>query len=260
MDAPNSASGPDQLKFFGKDSNECENFIADSCLRQDALHWWAELDEATQGSWKLLRKALFLRFGPIFCGESGKEAEKFVFWIRQRARNAGKLEDPQWIATFASPFFAGRALRWYSSLQMNVQKDWNALQRAIFMQYPREGEGGEESSIIPTPPSAIVTSPAFKAHRRGYIKLIMNNDSKSYYLSKNRHSDGFLLVGTSLDNALEVEYREDDRNEQHTLYIPDSQVANFDVLGIKWEKANPATSTSLGHNMSDRLKLREWIL
>lgn len=159
--------GPDQLKFFGKDSNECENFIADvmkraydqgkqrddewiadfveSCLRQDALHWWTELDEATQGSWKLLRKALLLRFGPLFSGESGEEAEKFVFWIRQRARNAGKLEDPQWIATFASPFFAGRALRWYSSLQMNVQKDWNALQRAIFMQYPREGEDGEES-------------------------------------------------------------------------------------------------------------------
>ncbi|KAG9043069.1 hypothetical protein FS837_010065 [Tulasnella sp. UAMH 9824] len=167
MDAPSSASEPDQLKFFGKDSNECESFIADvmkhahdqgkqrddqwiadfveGCLRQDALAWWAELDEATQGSWRLLRKALFSRFGLIFCGESGEEAEKFVFWIRQRARNAGKLEDPQWIATFSSPFFAGMALRWYSSLQMNVQRDWNALQHAIFMKYSREGEDGGKS-------------------------------------------------------------------------------------------------------------------
>lgn len=164
MEVPTSVSGSEQLNFFGKDSSECENFIANvmkhaydegkqrddewiadfvgTCLRQDALRWWAGLDETTRRSWTLLQKALFLRYGPIFCGESGEEAEKFVFSIRQRARDAGKLEDPQWIAIFASPFFAESALRWYSSLQIKVQNDWDALQRAIFIQYPREREKG----------------------------------------------------------------------------------------------------------------------
>lgn len=125
-----------------------DEWIADfvgTCLRQDALRWWAGLDGTTRRSWDLLQNALFFRYGPIFRGESGEEAENFVFSIRQRARDAGKLEDPQWIATFAAPFFAGSALRWYSSLQMKVQKDWDALQRAIFIQYPRETKDGDTS-------------------------------------------------------------------------------------------------------------------
>ncbi|KIO19073.1 hypothetical protein M407DRAFT_11580 [Tulasnella calospora MUT 4182] len=61
----------------------------------------------------------------------------------------------------------------------------------------------------------------------------------------NRHTSGFLLVEASSNNALEVEYdEEDDMDEPRTLYIPDHQVAHYDVLGIKWSRSNVANSTS----------------
>ncbi|KAG8943829.1 hypothetical protein FRC04_002452, partial [Tulasnella sp. 424] len=164
MGATISKSESERLDFSGRDSTECEHFIttvrkyayyqgkqrddkwiADfvgTRLRQDALRWWTGLDEATQGSWKLLQNALIARYGPVFHGESGEEAEKFVFAVHQRARDAGKLDDPQWIATYAAPLFAGGALRWYVSLEQSVQQDWDALQRAIFLQYPKESNLG----------------------------------------------------------------------------------------------------------------------
>lgn len=51
--------------------------------------------------------------------------------------------------------------------------------------------------------------------------MIKDGDSNSYYLSRNRSQIGLPVVEASKENALEVEYREDDLTELQKLYIPD---------------------------------------
>lgn len=110
----------------------------------------------------------------------------------------------------------------------------------------RERKDGDTSSIVPTAPFATATGVAFTARRRCRIKLIKNGDSNSYYLSKNRHESGYLLIQEFSQNALEVEYREDDLPDPQTLYIPDSQVASYDILGVKCSGSNSSSLDSAG--------------
>ncbi|KAG8964087.1 hypothetical protein FRC00_003882 [Tulasnella sp. 408] len=152
------------LEFQGKDLKECEQFIkavnkqaraegklrddawiADlvaTCMAGDALIWWSSLDEETQASWKLLRKAMLSRYRLHFTGKSTTEAEDFVHWIRQRALDVGKLDDPTWPAKLASGCFIGSALRWYAALDPGIQEDWKSLQQAIFLQYSQDFKEG----------------------------------------------------------------------------------------------------------------------
>lgn len=151
------------LHFHGTDAKECEEsisaivkhayeqgklrddeWIADfvplaTCLTQDALRSWSGLDDETQWSWKKLRQAMFSRYQPKFYGQSGEEAEQFVHLVRQRARDAGKQKDNDWIINFVLDCFVGDALRWHVSLNQSIQEDWKMLQLAILVQYPREG-------------------------------------------------------------------------------------------------------------------------
>ncbi|KAG8948353.1 hypothetical protein FRC04_009849 [Tulasnella sp. 424] len=151
-------------QFRGTDAKECKEFIAAvvkhaysqgklrddewiadfaaSCFVDDALGWWSWLDEETQGSWKLLRQAMLTRYHPIFCGKNGEEAEQFVFSVRQRARDAGKQKDNDWIIAFISDSFVGDALRFHVSLDSSIQENWKLLQVAILAQYPREDQSG----------------------------------------------------------------------------------------------------------------------
>ncbi|KAG9034507.1 hypothetical protein FS837_002190, partial [Tulasnella sp. UAMH 9824] len=149
------------LQFRGKDAQECEEFIsavmkhahdqgklrddewiADlvaTCMTHDALRWWSALDEEYQASWKKLRQAMFYRYQPKFYGKSGEEAEEFVHAVRRRARDVGKQKDGEWITTIVYDCFVGDALRWYLSLDSRVRGDWEMLQVAILVQWPREG-------------------------------------------------------------------------------------------------------------------------
>lgn len=149
------------LQFQGKDSQECEEFIsaitkhaynqgklrddewiADlvaTCLTHDALRWWSGLDKGTRQSWDKLRQEMFSRYQPKFYGKSGEEAEEFVHTVRQRARDAGKQKDNDWIINFVSNCFVGDALRWHVSLDQSIQDDWKMLQVAILVQWRREG-------------------------------------------------------------------------------------------------------------------------
>ncbi|KIO17462.1 hypothetical protein M407DRAFT_32869, partial [Tulasnella calospora MUT 4182] len=117
----------DNLEFWGRDLKECEQFIAavnkqaraqgkfrddqwiadlvGASMAGDALIWWSSLDDETQESWKLLRKAMLSRYRLRFTGKSGAEADDFVDWVRQRALDAGKLNDPRWTAELASGCF-----------------------------------------------------------------------------------------------------------------------------------------------------------
>lgn len=145
------------LEFRGRDLKECEQFIsavnkharaqgrlrddqwiadlAAVCIAGDAMLWWSALNEETQGSWRLLQRAMLLRYRLQFAGRSGAETENFVHWVRQRALDVGKHNDPHWPAELASGCFVGSALRWYTSLDLGVRGDWDSLQQAIFVQY-----------------------------------------------------------------------------------------------------------------------------
>ncbi|KAG9047180.1 hypothetical protein FS837_002872 [Tulasnella sp. UAMH 9824] len=154
----------EELSFRGKDATECEEFIAAilkhafargkqrddqwmadfaaTCLANDALRWWSGLDEEVQGSWKLLRRAMFSKYRPVFHGGSGEEAEIFIRTVCDKAIDEGKQKDYEWTALYASSCLAGEALRWYASLDLNTQEDWKKLQQAILVKYPRDLLGG----------------------------------------------------------------------------------------------------------------------
>lgn len=111
-------------------------------MADDALVWWSELDEEVQESWKLLKKAIISQYGSIFCGGSGEEAEKFIRAVRAKALDEGKQKDNEWIITYGSSCLAGEALRWYTHLDSNTKNDWEKLQQALLIQYPRRDIDG----------------------------------------------------------------------------------------------------------------------
>ncbi|KAG8911813.1 hypothetical protein FRC00_005779, partial [Tulasnella sp. 408] len=150
-----------------------------------------------------------LQYQPLFRGESGKEAEKFVQTIYRRAREAGKQGDNRWIMDFVPTCLAGNALTWYASLDQSARAEWVLFQKAIFAQYPRED--GLDSpfstfSIIPTPAAAAPIPRPPDATERGRIRLFMDSGSVQYYISKKITRNGFFCVTNSLDGALEVEH------------------------------------------------------
>ncbi|KAG8943837.1 hypothetical protein FRC04_002460 [Tulasnella sp. 424] len=264
--------GTELPQFRGTDAKECEEFIAAvvkhaynqgklrddewiadfaaSCFVHDALRWWSWLDEETQGSWKMLRQAMFSRYRPLFHGKNGEEAEQFVFSVRQRALDAGKENDNDWIIASVSGSFIGNALRWHVSLDSSIRKNWELLEVAILAQYPGEGQSGpllkyiwvvcgqkyplinplHPFNRIPTPAAAALAPPRTKS--RGRIRLLKKNDSTISYLSKSFSNDRIGLT-TSLSNALEVEYNPSS-SSPHQLLIPDGQIPNYDALGARW--------------------------
>ncbi|KAG8921185.1 hypothetical protein FRC01_000368, partial [Tulasnella sp. 417] len=246
------------LEFTGKDSKECERFIsavlkhafaqgmhrddawiADfvaTCLAEDALRWWLGLDEETQGSWKLLRRAMALEYQPLFRGTSGEEAEKFVQMVYRRARDAGKQGDNRWIMEFVPTCLEGDALRWYASLDRSTRTKWDSFQQAIFSRYTNDGGLSPDlsaSSIVPTPAAALPISRPPNSRRRGWIRLTIDSDPVQYYVSKQVTASGFFRVTNTLSDILEVEH---DGGPEHLreLYIPENQVQGFDVVGIVW--------------------------
>ncbi|KAG9007887.1 hypothetical protein FRB90_009192 [Tulasnella sp. 427] len=253
-----------ELEFKGKNINECEQFIATVnkhardngklcddqwiadfvavCLSGDALIWWSLLDEEVQGSWQLLRKEMISRFRPRFYGKSGSEAEDFLHQVRERALHVGRLNDTEWCADFASGCFAGRALRWYSSLESDVKKDWEKLQRAIFEQY----DDGvvlqpQSASFIPTAPSAA----AMPTRWRGRLGLRQQKNAPYCYASKEfskvLHMTGRLLATTAIDSALELDY---DSAHPSTLSIPGNQLYGHDSLGLHWLRGDMNDTTN----------------
>ncbi|KAG9043142.1 hypothetical protein FS837_009960 [Tulasnella sp. UAMH 9824] len=246
------------FQFRGKDSQECEEFIsaitkhaynqgklrddewiADlvaTCLTHDALRWWSGLDKGTRESWDKLRQAMFSRYQPKFYGKSGEEAEEFVHTVRQRARDAGRQKDNDWIITYVSDCFVGDALRWHVSLDQSIQDDWKMLQVAILVQWRREGgmdlpaKSGESSkshSLIadsgitchyrmPTPAPAAPAPPKLKRSR-----IRIGNNGTSYW-SKTPDSNGLPLTSSAAD-ALVVEYDPSVKVPQ-MLLIPDVRV------------------------------------
>ncbi|KAG8967566.1 hypothetical protein FRC05_001999 [Tulasnella sp. 425] len=235
---------PEPLEFRGRDAEECEKFInavsrqalavgkqrddrwtadfAASCFTHGALRWWDGLDEQTQCSWKLLRKAMLARYRPLFHGRGGEEAEEFVHMIHERALDVGKQQDNEWIAAFVASSFVGDALRWYVSLDPGVQNDWKRLRQAILTQYPRGGAGIASFITIPTPaPAALPAPPAppMVIRQRGRIRVVSAARSNPYYVSKIPDGAGFVILTENISEILQVEYNPSSRDKQ-TLHIP----------------------------------------
>ncbi|KIO30385.1 hypothetical protein M407DRAFT_20458 [Tulasnella calospora MUT 4182] len=251
-----------QLQFCGPGAKECEEFVAGvikqayeqgkprddawiadfaaTCLAENALRWWIELDEEVQGSWKLLRRALLSTYRPLFHGHSGEEAEQFVFSVRRRIRGAGKQKDNDWVIDFVSDCFVGDALRWHVSLDSSIREDWKLLEVAILAQYPRDGQSGPVLKM-PVPPLA--AAPPQNTKSRGRIRISKNNDTTLSYLSRNLYSDGRAKITSSAADVLEVEYNPSISSPQ-ALLIPDGQIPNFDALGARWNSQDTTQTGS----------------
>ncbi|KAG9027963.1 hypothetical protein FS837_004019 [Tulasnella sp. UAMH 9824] len=233
------------LEFKGVDAAECEAFIsavtahaqaegkqhddqwiaefASSCFAQAGLRWWNGLDEKDQGSWKLLRRAMVLRFQPqpTFAGESGEEAEAFVRMVRQKAFEAGKYSDDKWITAFVLTCLVGDAMRWHASLDPATRNDWNLLWPALLAQYTRDNQNGPQFP---------------KARRRGRIQVRKKaEEGPICYLSKklwnNSDQSGRVILTQAAIQALEVEY-DPLLTKSQTLHIPDvstQSLINFRV-------------------------------
>ncbi|KIO17310.1 hypothetical protein M407DRAFT_33030 [Tulasnella calospora MUT 4182] len=152
-----AATEPGHLEFRGDDATECETFIsavarqalaigrqrddqwvadfAASCFTQNALRWWNSLDEETQGSWRLLRNAMLSRYRPLFHGRDGEEAEKFVRMVRERALDEGKLNDNNWLVTFASTCNNAEADRHHAPINPSKKTNWTKPQLKRLEQY-----------------------------------------------------------------------------------------------------------------------------
>lgn len=151
---------PTLLQFRGEGPEECEKFVAAvinqafaqgmlgddrwvadfaaTCLAQDALRWWSSLDQKIQTSWRLLRQEMLLAYPQRFHGRNSEEAEKFVHMVFRRARESERQQDNNWIIRYVPTCLAGDALRWYSSLDPEVQGNWRLLQQAIWIQWPEK--------------------------------------------------------------------------------------------------------------------------
>ncbi|KAG8907427.1 hypothetical protein FRC01_007688 [Tulasnella sp. 417] len=159
------------------------------------------------------------RYQPLFHGRSGEEAEEFVHMVHQRALDVGKQQDNEWIAAFVSSCFVGGALRWYASLDLDVQDDWKRLRQAILARYPREDSESASVSTIPT--SAPAAPPAaMMLRQRGRIRVVCPTESATYYISRIPNAFGFVVLTDNPSEFLQVEYNPSS-NERQALLIPD---------------------------------------
>lgn len=71
----------------------------------------------------------------IFEGKDGKEAERFVQFVRMKAFQAEKSDDDKWMAALAAAHLLGPALRWHSELPLTVRTSWERLERAVLLSF-----------------------------------------------------------------------------------------------------------------------------
>ncbi|KAG8987883.1 hypothetical protein FRB90_003077 [Tulasnella sp. 427] len=83
----------------------------------------------------------------------GNEAEEFIQAVRRAAFNENQDRNDEWMARFASTCISGKALRWYESLDDDVQESWKLLRKAILARYPPT-EFPSDSFNIPSSSSA----------------------------------------------------------------------------------------------------------
>jgi hypothetical protein len=89
-----------------------------------------------------------------FTGSSSAECSLFIAAIYEEAFEKGKLDDPRWIANFASISFTGKARRWWENLGRDTQQDWRKLEQALSTAAWDSGPTpypGRSPNLLPTP-------------------------------------------------------------------------------------------------------------
>ncbi|KAG8944256.1 hypothetical protein FRC04_002052 [Tulasnella sp. 424] len=77
-----------------------------------------------------------------FTSTEGMPYQEFLERIHRVATNQGRSRDSAWMADLAALHFSGAALKWYESLEGDVQEDWHLLRKAIAQKYGDEGAEG----------------------------------------------------------------------------------------------------------------------
>ncbi|KIO28416.1 hypothetical protein M407DRAFT_22462 [Tulasnella calospora MUT 4182] len=181
---------------------------------------------------------------PIFYGESSKEAEDFIFAIKERAYAEGKQRDNAWIAEFVSICFAKTALRWYEELDEDVQNDWRLLKRAILAEYQEESHPRDETSpqselptvqlaaLSITPAASPSTNPPTM---KGQILVESESASLQGYIGGKRTHNEWCIVTQNIDGAAIFELNIPDR----TIRFQDDQSVLASTILLPSPKAAP---------------------
>lgn len=90
------------------------------------------------------------RIVSTFAGNGWTELEAFIRSIRAIAWNEGKLQDPLWMANYASLHFSGKALRWHAELPEDIQESWRKLEVAMVARWPPPDDSEDDvRSVFP---------------------------------------------------------------------------------------------------------------
>lgn len=69
----------------------------------------------------------------VFEGNDGRECEQFILGVQKQAFARGMSKNDELIAQFVATHIGGEALRWYVTLDDEIQDSWKLL-----TQYPRD--------------------------------------------------------------------------------------------------------------------------
>jgi len=166
----------------------------------------------------------------IFRGGDGDECDEFVLAVNQWAFENDKDEDDRWVARLASSCLAGDAMRFYDTLDEEVQKSWRLLRRALFTRYSSSGANA------PSPAAAVLrpfseTGPG--DFRTGMIRVTVQGETKQRYLShavENSGSHCPFVAKKDVSAALHVKLR-------RSLDLQPIRIMNHAAwLGLVWYK------------------------
>jgi len=201
-----------------------------------------------------------------FLGTGGDECERFIRFIRQRARAKGKLQDDTWIMELVFACLSGNALRWESTLSPDIRSSWSRFQRALLERYPADTTSGirprtdsgsgwrsplapaapsPTPSGIPTPAAAPVPTPAAVlpppklADLKGRIRLVSDNPFVRKFISRNLSDKYGFVDCDERKDALIVQIKPS--NEPREIEILNSP-NNHRWLGAKTAKSSESPS------------------
>ncbi|KAG8895683.1 TOM (translocase of outer membrane) complex component, partial [Tulasnella sp. 417] len=77
-----------------------------------------------------------------FSGKDSDECEGFIFAVQRTAFAQGKQRDDAWITDFVASCLTKDALRWWIKLDLETQRNWDLLRRAMDIEYQPSFQGG----------------------------------------------------------------------------------------------------------------------
>ncbi|KAG8940775.1 hypothetical protein FRC04_005044 [Tulasnella sp. 424] len=203
-------------------------------------------DPVTEGFWIV----------STFTGNGWTELEAFIRGIRAIAWNEGKLQDPLWMANYASLHFSGKALRWHAELPEDTQESWRKLEVAMVARWPPPDDSEDDvrelkaDYIIVRAPIAAAASPgnvfsAVFGSRPALVvvKLLLNESDKWFFLGKPESGQGPCHVTTNINEAVRV--RRSPRSRPYDVELVDAKDGRgYGWLAIHWTKKFPKLDSS----------------